>query len=153
MNPLLTRQSDKVLSYILNMFSFHHYNATTQLGKWKNHSQSVDSTSPHGSHAGGKSSITSDSLDTGLGHHGGIIGSDPGLMESPKESSNSALDKSTTGNGVNGVNMTSIRKSSKKTSEKSIPMHVHLASAVEQDKKKESSWSEHTWSKYFLFRL
>ena len=82
------------------MFSFHHYNATTQLGKWKNHSQSVDSTSPHGSHAGGKTSITSDSLDTGLGHHG-VLGSDPGLMESPKESS-STFDKSTTGNGVNG---------------------------------------------------
>ena len=41
------------------------------------------------------------------------------------------------------------RKTSKKNS--GIPMHVHLASAVEKDKKKESSWSEHTWSKYLLF--
>ena len=37
--------------------------------------------SPHGSHPGGKISLNSDSLDTGL--HG-LQGSDPGPMDSPK---------------------------------------------------------------------
>ena len=79
-----------------------------QLGKWKNHSQSVDSTSPHGSHAGsnpmhGKTNVTSDSLDAGLG-----LGSDPYLMDgSPKDSVDKLHDKLITGagNGVNGVSM------------------------------------------------
>jgi len=107
------------------------------LGKWKNHSQSVDSTSPHGSHPGGKISLNSDSLDNGL--HG-LQGSDPGPMDSPKDST----DKLTVGNGVNGVNMASSRKASK--NKLSDLKHVHLVAPTDESRKKESSWSEHTWT-------
>ena len=49
----------------------------------KNSSNHIIVHSPHGSHPGGKISLNSDSLDTGL--HG-LQGSDPGPMDSPKGS-------------------------------------------------------------------
>ena len=55
-----------------------------------------------------------------------------------------STDKLTTGNGVNGVNMASSRKASKNK----IPTQVHLVAPTDESRKKESSWSEHTWSKY-----
>ena len=62
-----------------------------------------------------------------------------------------STDKLTVGNGVNGVNMASSRKASKNK----IPTNVHLVAPTDESRKKESSWSEHTWSKYsknFKFR-
>ena len=54
-----------------------------------------------------------------------------------------STDKLTVGNGVNGVNM-----ASRKASKHKIPSHVHLVAPTDESRKKESSWSEHTWSKY-----
>ena len=57
-----------------------------------------------------------------------------------------STDKLTVGNGVNGVNM-----ASRKASKHKIPSHVHLVAPTDESRKKESSWSEHTWSKYSKF--
>ena len=57
-----------------------------------------------------------------------------------------STDKLTVGNGVNGVNM-----ASRKASKHKIPSHVHLVAPTDESRKKESSWSEHTWSKYLKF--
>ena len=57
-----------------------------------------------------------------------------------------STDKLTVGNGVNGINMASSRKASK--NKLSDLKHVHLVAPTDESRKKESSWSEHTWSKY-----
>ena len=128
-----------------------------QLGKWKNHSQSVDATSPHGAlNQKGVPNPISDSLDTGLGH----LGSDPGSIGETGGHHDPRIQNG--GSGVNNSRKTSKGKNTTNpgqnvagTSNSTLTVQnsSHLANSESSDQSKKASWSEHVWSKYLIFDL
>ena len=138
-----------------------------QLGKWKNHSQSVDCTTAHaaGPHHKANSHI-SDSLDAGLGHSG----SDPGGIgdhhnhdgrvpnghsinnsrkaQKNSKSGNISVDKSSSGGGPGGGGGGGPGGSLGQSSTTGQNSH---ANHNDDQPKSKASWSEHVWSKYTFF--